>query len=299
MYYIGVDAGATKTHTILSDGKVIIIEDRTGPANPRSTGWDESIINITSGIKNVIQKSNTLGNEIKVCIGMAGVNSPQHESEALRRIEEITGKSSKIHVKVTNDTHIALESGSQQKNAIALICGTGANCYGRNLKGEEVHVGGLDYILSDEASGYMIGLQGLKAATKSMDGRIAKSKIESLLTKYLHISSMKDAEEQIYSKWKKKDIAACAYAVFLAGAQNDPAALQIISETVDEAILMLRTMIQKLDLIKADCVCVGGLFAEELFKTQFEQRAHKEFAGLNLIYPSHTPAWGAVMIAAQ
>lgn len=43
---------------------------------------------------------------------------------------------------VYNDTRIGLAAGSNSKNSIMIICGTGSNCYGINEKGEEAKANG-------------------------------------------------------------------------------------------------------------------------------------------------------------
>ncbi len=300
MYYIGVDAGATKTHAILSDGEEIIAQDIQGPANHRVVGWETATKNILLSIKNVIETVFASDEDLHIFVGMAGVNYDSEKLEAQKKLRPYLKKYSVRTLHIVNDTLIALRSGTQAKNATVLICGTGSNCYAHNEQGEEVWIDGLDYILSDEASGYAIGLKGLHAATKSMDRRIKKTLIEKLICEKLEVHSMQQAEKIIYSEnWSKKEIAACAYCVFDAAEEGDEAAQHIITEAVHEAILMLETAMRRLRVRHSECVCVGGLFTEKLFKKEFEHQVHTKQVNVHLSYPTHPPAWGAILLAQE
>jgi len=61
------------------------------------------------------------------------------------------------------DYVLGVDGGSDSKNGIMIICGTGSNCFGVNEEGKEAKVNGWDYILGDEGSGYEIGIKALGA----------------------------------------------------------------------------------------------------------------------------------------
>jgi len=298
MYYIGTDAGGTKTHTIISDGKEVLHEERSGPANYNVVGWDTAVKNIIDSITACIEKVDASGKDIALCVGMSGANNPDEQKEAKRRISKALESYNLLSFQLFNDTIIALESGTQHRNAIALICGTGSNCYGRNVDGEEVWVGGLDYLLSDEACGYMLGLQALHAATKSMDGRSDKTLIETEVYKQLKVLSMKEAARIIYAeRWKKNDVARMSICIFYAAAQGDKIAIQIVDQAINEALIMAQTAARKLNMTEFDLICVGGLFAERYFADPFKEKYQALFPGALIKYPQHPPAWGAVTLA--
>ncbi len=71
MYYIGVDAGGTKTYTAIVDQKQkIIFEYKNGPGNI-AVAYDEAKTNILAGIKAAL--SSAYGPACKgIVIGVAG-----------------------------------------------------------------------------------------------------------------------------------------------------------------------------------------------------------------------------------
>jgi hypothetical protein len=60
---------------------------------------------------------------------------------------------------------------------------------------------------------------------------------------------------------------------------------------------MLTTAARRLNVTAVDCVCVGGLFSEALFKSTFESQCTVQAPLLKLIFPTDAPAWGAVQLA--
>ena len=58
-YVIGVDGGGTKTVIALADlGGKVLKKAITGPSSPRNVGADETVENISKGIKRVMGKKN-------------------------------------------------------------------------------------------------------------------------------------------------------------------------------------------------------------------------------------------------
>jgi len=65
--------------------------------------------------------------------------------------------------------------------------------------GETAKTGGMDYLLSDQGSGFDIGQQVLRAAVKSYDGRSKKTLLEKLLCEHFKIESIEDVKDKVYN----------------------------------------------------------------------------------------------------
>ncbi len=304
-YYLGVDAGGTKTHTIIVDEVDHILGEYTsGPGNPTSIGIEAAIDNIFESIiaaKLKAEKETGIKNIsiISSCIGLAGLDTDKDRETLTNVLEKLFNKLHLDPPVILNDIQIGLKSASDNKNAVAIICGTGSNCFGHNAQGEEVRVGGLEYLLSDEASGYYMGYKALRLAAKSYDGRVQKTALEELITKELKVDNMREAKN-IVQNFTKKDFAALVYLIFDACRHNDWAALQIVDETVEEGFLMIHTAAKKLNFTdNFDVVYIGGLFENSNFNKKMTDKIQKEFPLANVILHNRTPAWGAVKIARQ
>jgi len=198
---LGVDGGGTKTTVQIADciGK-LITENKSGSSNYKSVGVENAKININNA---VLGAMGNLQNSKKIvfksaCFGLSG-NDSDYDLNIYKKIIFNNKIKKYINPKKTiicNDTRIGLAAGSNSKNGIMIICGTGSNCYGINEKGEEAKANGWDYILGDEGSGYNIGIKALRAIMREYDGRGESTILSKTILEDLNI---RDISELI--KW--------------------------------------------------------------------------------------------------
>lgn len=263
--YLGVDGGGTKTQAALIDldGKVLA-NGEAGGSNPAVFGIKKSLDNIIIAIQKILKNFPDTA-DIPACLAIAGVNTKK-EAENFRKAALAHSQLSKIISKnsiVVNDTQAALRAGTNDKNAIVLIAGTGSNCFGVNESGQIAKSGGRDFILSDEGSGYAIGLSVLKAVTKMSDGRASMSVLKDLLFSHLKINSIDQLTEIVNSKpWNKTDIANVAPLAEKAAQKGDRLASEIIKTAAGELGMLIKAVAEKLDLKNKDytIVTTGSVF---------------------------------------
>lgn len=206
-YYLGVDGGGTSTKSVIIDQSGHeIAHGNAGPGSYRAAGIETAVINILVSIDQALKSTKLNINDIKsIYCGLASIDTKNDHAIVYEPLEqELRAKGYQGSLYIANDAVIAMRAATEQHNAILVIMGTGANCYGTNNKGAQVWVSGLDYILSDEAGGYAMGLKALQAAVRSADGRDPKTLLENLVKKELGISDMREAKDIIYGDNIKK-----------------------------------------------------------------------------------------------
>lgn len=274
-YFLGVDGGGTKTQSVLidEDGKIVGRAD-SGGTNAFALGFASALINLKHGIVDATRK-------IKpdfVCLAISGVNSVQDARVWKNRIahdEELLGILGNKYI-VVNDTQAALRAGTEDKNAIVLVAGTGSNCWGRNENGKEAKSGGLDYLLSDEGAGFYLGQQLLYAVVKAQDGRGSKTKLVKLLFEKLDISNLGELAQLVYSKpWNKTDIASLSPLIEAAITADDAVAEEIAQKAVEELFLHVRAVCENLGFKKSEysMVTTGSVF--KIQKKIYEELVRK------------------------
>lgn len=305
-YFIGVDAGGTKTHTIIVDeNKNLISEYHTGPGNYLSVGLEKASENIFESIMIARLEAET---KLKIkemeiansCIGLASLDTPKDLeilSEALTKVFVRLKLPDPILI---NDTQTALISGTSNRNALVIICGTGSNCYARNADNEQVWIDGNDYLLGDMASGYEMGRQALRYALQSFDKRIKFTILEKMICEQLKIDSIVEAKNTVYSpQFTKKEMGQLSYLVFNAWDQNDWAAREIVTNVEQNAYNIISTAISRLKLNNFDIVLNGGLFNHKAFYEPLVQKINQTFNPEKIIKLEKSPAWGAAQIAIE
>lgn len=303
IYILAVDGGGTKTTVWIAnkDGEVLG-EATTGPMSLAATSPAQAVINFLTAVgeagKNLKDVSFS-----KVVVGLAGVDTKEEVSHATELFSAALEKQYSFkHFKVVNDIVIALASGTESQDAVCLISGTGSNCFGRNANGKTAKTGGMDFLLSDQGSGFEIGQQVLRAAVKSYDGRSAKTLIEKLVCKKFSIHSIEELKNKVYHPvLNKTELGQLSEICFEAKDQNDTIANEIIKKAIEDLMEMVVTVLKRLELTMTptDIVLIGGIARDPFVRSQLDVRLKANYALVNLVVPEHPPVYGALQLALE
>ncbi len=201
---------------------------------------------------------------------------------------------------MVNDTVISLAAGSDAEDGIIIISGTGSNCYGKNRLGQSKKAGGLDYVLSDEGSGFYVGQRVLRAAVQSADGREEASVLVDLVKEYFDIAEMSELKERVYNEhFNKTAIAQLSHLASRALEKNDAVARKILDDATHELIKMVYAVGLPLgfEYSPFDLVMVGSMFSNNVIDNEeFKRKVKEKFAEPNFIIPKDPPVYGAIKL---
>lgn len=307
-YILGVDGGGTKTTALIADIKGNhIIESESGSSNYKSIGVKSAKENINNVVISAIENLG-LRNKHKLifkstCFGLAG-NDSNEDAKIYKEIifnDVIEKYLDRNKIIICNDTRIGLAAGSDSKNGVMIICGTGSNCYGINEQGREAKVNGWDYILGDEGSGYEIGIKALRALMRAYDGRGESTLLSKTILENLNIKDVSELIKWAYSYYFSKDrIAAITKTVCKTAEMGDKISKKILKEEADEAIISVKTVVDKLGLAdkEFDLVFVGNVFkCEKYFKSVLMRKLKSKFTKINFKPLTKKPVEGAIKLA--
>lgn len=300
-HILAVDGGGTKTIVWLADmdGKVIG-KGKSGPMSLAATTPDQAVSNLFEALEQATAELSSIDISQAV-IGLAGVDTP-YEVEKARNLFS-TALNNKFEIQklvLVNDTEIALASGTSAKNAVVLISGTGSNCFGQNSKGKKVKTGGMDFLLSDQGSGYDIGQKVLRAVIKAYDGRGNQTVMEKLVCEHFNISSLAELKDKVYHPiLNKTQIGQLAKICFDALEQQDMVANEILNIALEELILMVATVLRKLEIENeaTDLVLVGSIATDPYMRKQLDKRLTSRFFKLQIVVPKEPAVAGALKLA--
>jgi len=304
-YVLGVDGGGTKTTAAIAaaDGRVIA-ESTTGASNIISVGRKKAAENLNrvvseaaefAGIPDILFSSS--------CFGFAGLNVDEDLEDYRDMVLNMKMGRHLDHKKlfICNDTRIGLEAGSSAPNRIIIIAGTGSNCLGIDQNGRQATWSGWDYILSDEGSGYRVGVKALRAVTKAYDGRGRKTMLTGAVLEELKLKSETDIIRWTYNKpFSKKRLGMFARVVCSCAQKGDAVSRDILREEAGESVLSVTTVATKLGFEKKefDLVFVGGLFkCAEFFKDIVMGKLQERFEMIRFTPLETKPVEGALKLA--
>ncbi|HOX30026.1 MAG TPA: BadF/BadG/BcrA/BcrD ATPase family protein [Candidatus Paceibacterota bacterium] len=302
-FVIGVDAGATKTLAVLADenGK-ILKEGKGAAASLRDNGIDGACESVATAIAKLLVRK-LPGEIVSTYIGF-----PAMAEEFKKRKKEIIGqlaKNKRINiifkgkVNIDSDQLVAYRAGTDSKDGIVAIAGTG--CVVRGWHGEkEVKVSGWGW-LSNEGSAFWIGKKVFLAILKSYDGREQKTLLTDMVFKEFRLKNIDNLMTFVYKK-PAANLPLFAKVCDDASQANDGIASQILHETGQEIASSVLAAAKQLNFPKDEeitLVAAGGVFKAHLAYYSFEVNLKKEEQFDFAISRPDLPVTGAVKLALE
>lgn len=299
-YYLGVDGGGTKTEVWCANSVGEVVgKGLSGPTNLTTTTVGAASFNLKEAVRQAVQDLPSPSFQTLV-MGLAGMDTHDEFVVAHKVFSDVLDVYGIKKVSLVNDSLVALANGSDAENAVILIAGTGSICYGRNDQGVEAKTGGMDFLLTDEGSGYAIGREVLRAAVRSFDGRIKKTVLEKLVTEHFHISSIAEIKKEVYSPLLSKiEVAQLATLATEGQKLGDAEAKRIFTEAIAELELMVVTVVKRLHLEKKafEVVCSGSVAQQEHVGKHLVSALRKHFKHMTVVFPEGNPVNGALKLA--
>ena len=306
-YILGVDGGGTKTVIRITDFKGLTVSEYiTGAGNYKSVGIKSAEINISNGILSAIKQINAESENIffsSSCFGLSGLDSEQ-DGEIFKKMifnNEIKKYIDPKKIIICNDSRIGLAAGSDSKNAVMIICGTGSNCFGINEEGQEAKANGWDYILGDEGSAYELGIKALRSVMRAFDGRGRKTLLSETILRDLNLNNITDLIEWCYNMpFSSERFAALTKTVCKTAELGDKVSIKLLSEEVKEALASISIVAKKLKLTdrEFDIVYVGSVFrCEKYFRKVLTDKLKEKFPKIIFVPLNDKPVSGAIKMA--
>ena len=304
-YVIGVDGGGTKTIAALANlnGKILKI-GKSGPSNPRNIGIKRATENIAKAIREILKKITKESEILSTFIGLAAVE--EEFKFKIKEIEKELLKDKKISpifkgkVKIGSDQIVAFRSGSNKKDGVLLIAGTG--CVAHGWRGtQQVKISGWGW-LADEGSAFWVGQKVYQAVLKDLDGRGAQTLLRKLIfQKYKIKEDPNLLNKLIYRQKLVESLSSLSLVCDLAAKKGDKIAREILKEAAKELLISAKTVIKKLKFKKRKfpLVLIGGMFKSKIVLDTLKKEIRKFAPKVNFIEPKVEPVIGAVKLALE
>lgn len=265
MIYLGVDGGGTKTHAVVTDqaGRELG-EGFAGSSNYHDRGVDGARAAIAQAVAAARRAAGIESHPFTAAFLGLGSTVSETDHAVVRGMARELSLAPPARVGVDHDARIALAGGLSGREGMVLIAGTGSICYGRRADGENWRAGGWGPLFSDEGSGHWLGIQALRIAVQSYDGRLPADPLAGRILDALGIVSMDDLMHRVYVVGlSRSEIAALAPLTLDAAAQGDPPALAALDEGAREWARCVFAVAQRLgfDSGSSELALSGGLFS--------------------------------------
>lgn len=271
-----VDAGGSATRVNVRPGHQTIVSRRWPSANPASIGHAEAIARWTEMLRWIA------GHGRRPVGWIASASVAAHSADQVSAVLTLAAKraGADATIVLSNDVLPLLLAPPVSGHGIALIAGTGSCCLG-GTSGRFVHAGGHEYVLSDEGSGYQLGLAGLRAAARAFDGTGPCTELQ-LAARRFGLCPIPELGRRLAEAGNTKgEVASFAVQVMHAAAGGDALAKSIVAQAVDDLVLMAATVHHKLGGEPMPLVVAGSISHESsYFRARLLSRMAQSCPGL-------------------
>lgn len=300
-YFLGLDAGGTKTGAaIIDESSQIVAESIGGSGNYHNSGIENVSVNVHRVIEAVLSKSFlTIEKISRVTIGFAACDTPKDYTKLFKACTSGNLHYLKGKLTVVNDTKIGLYCGTIPPG-IVVICGTGSNIYGINDHGEEAMAGNWGHFLGDKGSGFQLAKRMFQSIVEAYDGSGPETNLTQKVEKRLGIATAVDLIDwENETKPTVHEIADFAPLIIESAESGDEVARDLLDKTVKDLGRPLVAVVRRLKMEDESLriVTIGGLFESKYFRALFEGHVTALFKHVRLIKPLVTPAVGAAIMA--
>ncbi|MGH6876374.1 MAG: BadF/BadG/BcrA/BcrD ATPase family protein, partial [Rhizomicrobium sp.] len=165
-YFLGLDAGGTRTECALASDDKIVARASSGTIKIMRASVEEAEKNLHALLRAISAESAVPLDAIAcTCVGLAGISVPRVADWVRHALQARVGGS----VLLAGDQEIALEAAFFGGPGVMVAAGTGSNLIGRASNGKIARVGGWGPAVADEGSGSWIGKQAVRAVFDALD----------------------------------------------------------------------------------------------------------------------------------
>lgn len=298
---LAVDGGASKTDVALVDAGGAVLGTARGPAsNHQLVGMPAAVENLGATIADACRQAG-IDPTPPICptgvFCLAGVDLPVDEA---RVGAAVRARGWTTSTDLRNDTFAVLRAGVSSGWGVALVCGTGLNCVGLGPDGSSVRFPALGELSGDFAPGGMwLGVRGLGLALRAGDGRGEPTELARTVPAHFEMPGAEAVLEAVYGgDLPFVRLPELAEVVLETAEAGDAAAEAAVGLLADEAVLMVRAALQRLDVGSApvEVVVGGGVFQSgHGFLRRVVERLHRHAPAAALRPIEAPPVVGAAL----
>ena len=299
-YFLGLDAGGTKTHAMIAnDTGHVLGFAQEGPGNWQSVGFDNQRDVFKSITRQVLDNAGLHINQIAGAgFGIGGYDWPSQSEAHLAGVRSL-GLSCPFEI--ANDSVIGLLAGASQGWGIALVAGTGNNCRGRDKNGREGRITGEGELFGEFGGGIEMVYKAIQVISHEWSHRGPATSLSPAFMKITGSKSLFDLLEGIdLGRYEPK--ASWVMSIFQSAHEGDSVARGIIEWSARELGESACAVIRQLNIenYEFDVVLTGSIFESgDIYIDPLRETIHKLASQAKLVKLEAPPVVGAVIIGMQ
>jgi len=259
-YYLGIDIGATKSHALIANENGMAVGfGLAGPGNHEVVGWDGLRAVLQAITDQALTSASMDRSEIAGAgFGMAGYDWPSQRQPTLDAIKSL---GLACPVEIVNDAVLGLFAGASEGWGIAVISGTGENCWGVDSQRNYGHMTGNSNLMGEYGGAGSIVYRALRDVAKEWGMRGPKTQLSAAFIEHTGAKNLDDLLEGLVMR-KYQLRAGDAPLVFEVAKAGDVVAIEAIRWAGLELADMVNGVSRQLGFMEKalEVVLIGSTF---------------------------------------
>jgi len=298
---LGVDIGATKTRALLADENGGVLGfGKAGPGNHETVGYPGLTAALKAALDLACAQAKVKPADILAAgFGIGGLDWDSQEAETRQAIEKA---GLRCPMRLVNDTILGLVAGAPEGWGVAVVSGTGCNCWGWNKDRTRIgRVTGGGIQMGEGAGATEMMAEAMKAVARSWTKRGPATALADAFVKYAGARDLSDLLEGLMDF--RYELGACdAPLIFQAAMEGDPVAVGLVEWGGTELGEMVNAVARQLDFLdrEFDVVMIGSMFdgGAPLIEAM-RRKVHSAAPRARFIRLACPPVIGAALLAME
>jgi N-acetylglucosamine kinase-like BadF-type ATPase len=300
-FFLGGDVGSSKTHLLVADeqGRALGF-GRAGAGNHEVVGYDGLRATLREAAGRALNMAGLSEEQIAGAgFGVAGLD---WSSEVEPTLDAISVLGMHAPVEAINDALIGLLAGSSEGWGVAVVSGTGCNCWGRDrTHRRRGQVTGAGLRMGEAAGAGELVAMAMRMVAYEWSRRGATTQLTPAFVEYF---GARDVDDLIQSMTAERiyPSATAAPVVFEVAAAGDAVALNVIEWAGRELGELACAVIRQLEFegLAFDVVMTGSLFnGRPPLADPMRETIHKVAPGARIVPLETLPVVGAVLLGME
>jgi len=250
---LGVDGGNSKTELVAASLEGDLVARARGPGNNAHFAGVDATVDF---LGRLVAESGLGDPATHGVFYLCGVDVPA-DREALTTALERTSWLERASV--DNDVFGLLRAGTEEGDAVAVVCGAGINCAGRSGDGRVARYPSLGWESGDWGGSVMLGREVLFLAARAEDGRGEPTVLSGLVREHFGLPVAEVGEAVRYRRIPLARLGELAPRVVDAAESGDSVSRRLVERLADEVVLMATRALADLGLTERPVrVLLGG-----------------------------------------
>jgi N-acetylglucosamine kinase-like BadF-type ATPase len=299
-YFLGADVGSTKTHVAIADetGRVLGLGEG-GAGNPDTVGYEGLRRALDVAARSAVQQA---GIPIDQIAGAGfGVSGLDYASQTASTLQAIDVLGLRAPITAVNDALIGLVAGAIDGWGVAVVSGTGCNCWGWDRDRRQGQVTGGGWQMGEYAGSSELAARAVQLVAYEWTRRGPATQLTPALLRYTSATDIVDLLCGLTTGRMDVD-AAAAPLIFEVAAQGDAVAIDLIRWAGRELGELAKAVIRQLDFtaLDFDVVLLGSMFnGGPLLIDPLRESIAELAPGARLVRLQTLPVVGAVLLGME